>query len=195
MPQQSEGVNLEHLLGALRRRGWVLGVCILLSAGVAYALARHENKRYTASAALAFTSDPLSQQISGVAPSAANAGSVLAQQATDVELVRLGDTAAKTAAAIGHGLNAREVAHSLEIAPAGESGVVTLTATAGSASLASAIADTYGRVFVSEQQASRSAYLASALRSVHRQLGRLSHSQQVGPDGLALQTRIQTLNL
>jgi polysaccharide biosynthesis transport protein len=195
MEQQSEGLDLERASGVLRRRGWLVVVCVLLCAAAAYGLAERETKRYTATASIAFTNDPLKQQVSGLPPVGSSAGSVLAQQANDVEAVRLGDTAAKTAAELGGPVSEREVARSVSVAAAGESGIVTVTASAATPKLASSIANTYVRVFTKEQQAGHEAYLRSALASVHRQLSALSHRQQTGADGLQLQNRAQTLRL
>ena len=195
MEQHSEGLDLQRALAALRRRGWIVLACVVVCASAAFALAKRETKRYSSTASIAFTSNPLNQQIAGLTSTGGANGNLLAQQANDVELVRLGDTATKTAAALGNGLTGEKVASSISVAPAGESGIVTVTASAGSAAQASAIANTYVQLFVKEDVTARKADLATALRSVNKQLAALTLRQRTGADGLALQNRAQTLRL
>lgn len=192
MQQGSETLNLEEALRVLRRRVPLIVLCVIVVAGAAYAYSKHQTKKYTASASLAFSYSPLSQQIAGLP---ANSGNLLAQQASNLELVRLGDMAAKTANKLGHGLTEEEIADSLSISGEGESSVVDVSATATSPQLAAAIANTYTRQFLSEQQSANQQYFKSALTLVNRQLAKLSRSQRIGPDGLALQDRAQTLGL
>ena len=103
--------------------------------------------------------------------------------------------AARTAALLGGGLTAERVAASVSVAGRGESNVVEVGVQASSPVLAARIANTYVRQFVREQQASNRVYYRSALALVRRQLAALSPKQRVGPDGLALQDRAQTLGL
>jgi capsular exopolysaccharide synthesis family protein len=118
-----------------------------------------------------------------------------AQQASNVELVKGGDTAAKTARLLGDGLTAEQVAGSLGVKGQGESSVVDVSAAATSPVLAAAIANTYSRQFVNEQQSANRQYFKSALALVNKQLAALSPKQRVGPDGVELQDRAQTLGL
>lgn len=194
-PQQpSEGFDLAAALAALQRRALLIIACVALAGLAAFALSRAQSKTYQASATLAFSENPLSQQIAGLPPTG-NAVSALEQQASNVEIVKLGDTAARTAQLLGAGLTAQSVAADLSVSGQGESGVVTVTARAGSPTLAAAIANTYTRQFVSEQSALNRGYYTSALALVRRQLAALSPGQRVGQDGLALQDRVQTLTL
>jgi capsular exopolysaccharide synthesis family protein len=191
--QDSEGLSLEQFLGVLRRRLPLIALCVIIAAGVAYGVSKHKTKKYTATASLTFSINSLSQQIAGL--SATTGTSLLAQQASDLELVKLGDMAAKTASRLGHGLTAEKVAKGLSIQGQGESGVVDVSATATSPALAAAIADTYTNQFVKEQEIANRQYFQSALALVKKQLEALSPAQRVGGDGLALQNRAQTLGL
>jgi len=193
--QDSETLNLEQALRILRRRVPLIVLCVVVVAGAAYGYSKHQTKKYTATASLAFSTNSLSQQIAGLPSGGSSASSVLAQQASNVELVRLGDMAAKTASQLGGGLTADKVAGSLSIAGEGESSVVGVSATATSPPLAAAIANTYTRLFVKEQQSTNKQYFKSALALVHKQLGELSPKQRIGVDGVELQNRAQTLGL
>jgi succinoglycan biosynthesis transport protein ExoP len=190
--QGSDGIDLEQAIRILRHRGPLIALCVVVVAGAAYLYSKHETKKYTAVASVAFSSNPLSEQIAGLQTPT---GNQLVQQAGNLELVRLGDMAAKTATQLGHGLTEEKVAGSLSISGAGESGVVDVSVTDTSPAFAAAIANTYVRQFVKEQQSVNRQYLKSALALVNKQLEALSPAQRLGPDGLNLQDRAQTLRL
>src|ERR1700733_11441994 len=105
MDSEQTSLSFEQLLGILRRRAsWIL-LCVVLVAGAAYGFSKRETKKYTATAALTFSNNSLSQQIAGLSP-AGSSNDPLAQQDSNLELVRVGDMAAKTASLLGHGLTA-----------------------------------------------------------------------------------------
>jgi capsular exopolysaccharide synthesis family protein len=191
--QSPDTLTFADALGVLRRRLPLIALCTVIVVAAAYGYSKHETKMYTASASLLFLNNPLNQQIAGLPP--ASTGNLLAQQASNLELVRLGDMAARTAGVLGHGLTAEKVAGALSIAGQGESSVVGVSATATSPTLAAAIANTYTREFVTEQQTANRQYFRSALALVNGQLAGLPPAQRFGPDGLALQNRAQTLHL
>jgi len=169
-------------------------LCFVLAAGAAYGFSKHQTKKYTATASVVFGSNSLTQQIAGLSTSGGS-GSSLAQQASSFELVKGGDTAAKTATVLGQGLTVEKVAGSLSIGEQKESNVVDVSATVTSPALAAAIANTYVSQFVKEQQIANRQYLRSALKHVNKQLAGLSPQQRVGQDGLGLQDRAQSLRL
>jgi polysaccharide biosynthesis transport protein len=196
MDTEWTGLSIEQTLSFLRRRGFWIVLCTVLVAGLAYGLSKRETKKYTATAAIAFNSSPLAQQIAGLSSSAgASNSSVLSQQDSNLELVKLGDMTAKTASLLGHGLTEAKVSSSLKISTRGESSIVEVAATSISPKLAAAIANTYVNQFVKGQQNANRQFLKSALALVNRQLARLSRVQRFGPDGLDLQNRAHTLSL
>lgn len=195
MQQNSEGLSLEQILDFVRRRLPLILVCVVVVAGAAFAFSKRQTREYTASSSLVFSDGSLSRQIAGLPASVSSGSSLLAQQANDLELVRGGGTAAKTASAIGHGLSPLRVAASLEISGHSESGVVTISSTTTSPVLAAKIANTYAHLFVSEQQEANSQYFKAALALVHRELAHLSPAARVGAGGVQLQDRAQTLSL
>jgi polysaccharide biosynthesis transport protein len=190
-PEQA-GLSTELFLGVIRRRAVWIMLCVVVGTGAAYAYSKQKTKMYTATAAVTFNTDPLAEQIAGLSGGGASS-SLLAQQTSDRELVRLGDVAAKTADQLGHGLTGETVASSLSVGGQAESNIVSVAATAASPVLAADIANTYVRRFVREQQRTNRAFFRSALSLVNRQLAALSPAQRIGPDGLALQDRAQTL--
>jgi polysaccharide biosynthesis transport protein len=193
MDTEQTNLSLEQALSILRRRaGWIL-LCFVLAAGATYGFSKHQIKKYTATASLNFSDNSLSQEIAGLPTS--NASTTLAQQATDLELVRGGDAAAKTATLLRHGLTAEKVAGSLSVGAQGESSVVDVSATSTSPILAADIANTYTHQFVQEQKSANRQYFKSALGLVNKQLAGLSRQQRAGVDGLNLQQRAQELGL
>lgn len=193
MDTEQTNQGLELAVGALRRRApWIL-LCLVLVTGAAYALSRREPKKYTATASLVFNDSQTNQQAAGL-----QAVSVNNQQAienTNLKLVQLGDMAEKTATRLAQGLTREEVREDLGISAQGESNVVNVAATAGSPTLAAAIANTYANQFVSEQQESNHRYYASALALVNKQLAALSPAQRASASGLALEGRAQSLGV
>ena len=196
MRQGSETLNLEQVLHVLRRRAPWMVLCFVLVTGATYGFSKHQAEKYTATASLNFSNNSLSQQLAGLsAGSSSSSSSLAAQQARDLELVRGGDTAAKTAKLLGHGLTAEKVSEHLSIAGQEESGAIDVSAAATSPVLAAEIANTYTSQFVKEQQSANRQYFKSALAVVQKQLAALSRTQRLGVDGLNLQNRLQTLSL
>jgi capsular exopolysaccharide synthesis family protein len=192
--QGSEALNIKQALGILRRRALLIALCAIVVAGAAFGFSKLQAKQYTATASIAFSTSPLSQQIAGL-PTVSSGSTLLAQEASDLESVRLGNSAAKTAALLGHGLTEQKVSASIGVTSQGESGVVSVTAKSASPALAAGIANTYTQQFVQEQKSVNQHYYKSALALVHRQLDALSPQQRIGSDGLDLQDRAQTLVL
>lgn len=194
MDSELTGLSTRQFLGVLRRRAsWIL-LCLIVGTVAAYGYSKHEIKKYTATAAVAFDTNPLDQQIAGLT-TGNNGASLLAQQTGNLERVSLGGAAAKTALTLGHGLTAAKVKSSVSVGGKAESNVATVAATSTSPRLAAAIANSYVNAFVVEQQKSNREFLKSALALVKRQLAALPLAQRVGPDGLDLQNRAHTLSL
>jgi capsular exopolysaccharide synthesis family protein len=197
MDTEQSGLSLEQVGGILRRRGYWILLCCILAAGAAYGLSKREPKKYTASAAVAFNTNSLGQEIAGL-PSAnfSNSSSLAAQENSNIDLLKgSGETAIKTARTVGNGVTAQEVASSISVTGQGESSVVGVSATTGSPDLAAAIANAYVRQFVREQQSTNRAFFNSALAVVNRQLAKLRPAERFGADGLDLQNRAHTLSL
>ncbi len=193
MQDGHEEINVDRVMGTLRRRApWVL-LCVLLAAGAAFALSKLETKHYTATASLVFGDNQINQQIAGLQSSDAN--NLQSQQATNLQLVRLGDMAAQTASQLDHGLTKKKVQDSLNISGVGNTNIVKVAATSTSPELAAAVANTYAKQFINRQQSSSHQYASSALALVQKQLAALSPEQRSGPSGQALQDRAVSLSI
>jgi polysaccharide biosynthesis transport protein len=190
---RNEPFDSRQMLAILRRRWWLIALCVLVVGAAAFAYSRQQTKEYTATASLSFSNSSLSQQVAGLAPT--STVNQITQQASNIELVRLGDMAAKTAEQVGEGLTEREVAKSVEVSGQGESSVVAVSATSASPERAAAIANAYSAAFVAEQKAANKRFFSNALRLVEKQLKKLPKPQRFGQAAVALQNRKQTLQL
>jgi capsular exopolysaccharide synthesis family protein len=193
MDAEQTNQSLELALGGLRRRApWIL-LCLVLVTGAAYGFSKREQKKYTATASLVFNDSQANQQAAGL--QAVSVNNQQAQENTNLKLVQLGDMAEKTASRLGQGQTKEKIKEALSISALGESNVVNVAATAASPTLAAAIANTYAKRFVFEQQESNHKYYASALALVSKQLGALTPAERAGTSGLALESRAQSLGV
>ncbi len=193
MEVEQGNLDLEWIMGVLRRRGFVILLFVLLTSGAAYGFSKHQTKRYTATASLVFNNSQLSQQLAGLP--AASSSNQQALQNTNLRLVELGDMAAKTATLLGQGLTEEDVNASVSVGAQGESNIVEVSATRTSPLLAAAIANTYSAQFVKEQQSANHQYYRSALALVDRQLAALTPHERLGTAALALENRAQSLGV
>jgi succinoglycan biosynthesis transport protein ExoP len=192
-PEQTT-LSIEQVLGVFRRRGpWIL-LCVVLAAAAAYGYSKHKTKKYTATAALAFSNNSLSQQIAGLS-NGSSVASQAQQVASNLELVKVGDTSVKTANLLGHGLTAEKVSTSLTVGAQGETNVIVVSATSVSPVFAAVIANTYVNQFVKGQQVANRRLFRSALALVNKQLASMPPALRFGTDGLDLQERAHTLGL
>jgi succinoglycan biosynthesis transport protein ExoP len=190
--QDSDELNIARGLGLLRRRGLWIVLCLALAGVAAFGFSKRQTKKYTATASIVFNSSQLSQEIAGLS---STSNDLLLQQANNLELLHLGDLTVKTAQILGHGLTVSEVSSSLSIEGQTESSIASVAATNASPRLAAGIANTYARQFVKEQRTANRRYFKSALTVVEKQLAALSPQQKAGASSLALQDRLQSLQL
>jgi Mrp family chromosome partitioning ATPase/capsular polysaccharide biosynthesis protein len=190
---QGDSIDFAQAIRILRRRLPLVVLCVVVVAAAAFAYSKSQPSEYTATASLVFDSGGLSQQVAGLAP--ATTVNQITKQASNIELVRLGDMAAKTAAKLGNGLTRANVEKKVSVSGQGESSVVGISATSTSPALSAAIANTYGRQFVKEQQKANKKFFRHALSLVQKQLEQLPQEQQFGQAAVALQNRAQTLQL
>lgn len=196
MQQESPAFNLERALGLLRHRLPLVALCVVVVAGAAFGFSKHQTKKYTASVSLDFEANSFNQQIAGLPTSTPNnSTALLALQASAIERSKSAEAAIKTARLIGHGVTPARVVESLEIGGQGESSIVVISAKTTSPTLSAAIANTYAKQIAAEQQVLNVKKYKAALAIVRKQIAALSPAQRVGPDGLDLQNRAQTLSL
>ena len=194
MDSERANVSFEQVLVIMRRRALWIMLCFALVAVLAYGFSRYQTKKYTATASLVFNNSQTNQQAAGL-QAIGSGGSQLPQQNTNLKLVQLGDMAAKTAGRLGAGLTEEKVREDLSVSAQGESNVVDVSATATNPVFAADIANTYSKLFVTEQENANHAYYASALKLVNKQLEALASKQKLSPSGIALAGRAQSLGV
>lgn len=190
--ESEQTLDLRQLVVMLRRRAPVIALCVVLVTGGVYVLSKYGTKKYKATASLVFNNDQLSSQVAGLAASGVDPTS---QQSANMQLVKLGPAATETAAKIGGGLTASKVKNSLTVSGPTDTTVVNVTATWTSPKMAARIANTYANQFISDQRSASQQYYSSAQTLLETQLAALSPEQRVGPRGVALQDRIESLTI
>src|ERR1700733_11358218 len=104
------GLDLERALVVLRRRWWVILVITFVVGGTSFALSEHQQKQYTATAAVLFEDSQLNQQASGLQIVDTSPTQDPTVMATDVQLLtQESGLAGATARLVGHGLPAADV--------------------------------------------------------------------------------------
>jgi Mrp family chromosome partitioning ATPase/capsular polysaccharide biosynthesis protein len=185
-------LNVDRALSFLRRRGIWIVICMAMAGLAAYGISKSQEKKYTASAAVIFNEDQLTREIAGLPTTATN---VLLQQASNLELLDLGNLATKTAAKVGHGLTERDVEEVVSINGSTESNIASVSVTDASAPLAAKIANAYAKLFVAEQGRASSEYFKLALKLVQKQIAALRPGERNGTAGVDLFARAHSLAL
>ena len=193
MNTAESGLSFEQALAVLRRRAPAILLCFIVATGAAFGFSKLQTKKYTATASLLFTNNQLSQAVAGLQAVSPSSSSQQSLQDTNVQLVQIGDMAEKSAAQLGGGLTKQTVKAALSIAAQGDTNLVNVAATTTSPLSAAALANTYSKIFVSEQENADHQYYVSALAAVNQQLAQLSSSARSGAQGVALQDRAQSL--
>ena len=177
----------------LWRRGPIVLVCVLITAGSAYAFARRQTEQYQATASLLFSGDEVGPLVSGLGGTPQPP--TQSQLDTNVQLVGVGDIAAKTAAQFGRAWSAHRVKSAISVSASSDTSIVDVTATAPKPAVAQILANTYAKTFVAEQQQRQQTQIAAAEQLVSSQFNSLSHVQRAGAQGLALVDREQSLQI
>ncbi len=193
-PGSAPAASLEQVISVLRRRWLVIALCAVVATGGAIAITAGQRESFTASASLLFSGSQLDEQVAGLS-SGGGAVEAKTQQDTDVKLLELGPTRARTARQLGGGLTATSVGEAVSIVPAGESDLVEVQASGATAALAARLANVYARTFVKDTLTQSRGYYVNALRVIDRQLAALPSAQRGGPQGLDLRDRAQSLGI
>ena len=189
-------IDLEHVLGVLRRRWWVIVLLAVVGCAAAFAFSKLQHKRYTATASVLFSNQALQQQAAGLPVVQTSPNQDPQIMATNVQLLTSQSGVARaTAREVGHGLTAAGVSSAISVSQSGQTSVANVSATSSSPALAAAIANGYVRQFISGQRAQQQRSVAQALALVDRQIKGMSAQQLAGAAGLALLDRADSLRV
>jgi polysaccharide biosynthesis transport protein len=186
-----ETIQSVRVLEMLRRRIWIVVPCLVIGAAAAFAKAESEPLRYSATAALLFQQDDLSQQLFGY-PTSSTIDPTTAD-ATYVELAQ--QPAVSIAVARVLGIPAHRVVSEVTVGEAGTSDVVNITVTDPSPGLATRIANSYAEQFVVYRQNAQRAQILQAADQLQRQITLLSGTQTGRSQLHDLETRLAQLKV
>lgn len=197
LPTRSEGLDLEQLVGILRRRWWVIALMAVLVGASTLAISAVQQKEYTATASVLFQNQQVNQlQASGLQATAATPSQDPQAMATNIQLLTqqagIADATAKT---VGHGLTAASVARSLSVSQQDQTNIANVSATTSDPSLAAMVANTYVAQFIASQSRQQRATIQQGLDLVERQIAALSPQQLAGASGQALLDRAESLRV
>jgi polysaccharide biosynthesis transport protein len=178
----------------LRRRIGVVLICALLVPAAALAFSLSQEKQYSAAASLLFRDPQLDQKFSG-APVFPPSNDPAREAATNAKLASLEVVAARTSKALGGKVPAGEITGKIAVAPAGQSDVVTITATDHDPVFAAKLANTFAEQFIAFRRDADRSKISAARQLVTDQLKRLSSAEAAGPQGTALRQRGEQLQI
>jgi len=166
---------------------------VIVTAGAAFAVSKHERKQYTASASVLFNDTQLDQVAAGL-PTTATANPQ-ADTDTNLKLAELPRIAAATASIVGRGLTNSDISADVTVEQEGDTNLASISATAASPSLAADIANAYAAQLIAYRQSTDRSYYANALTALNLQFQALTPAQQNGAQGAALKDRASSLRI
>ena len=190
------GSTFHGLLSALRRRVWVIVLCMVLAPAAAYAISKSQTKEYTAAAQLLFKDSSLQQQLAGSTPSVPQAtGDFTVEKATNVRLITLRRVADATAKQVGGGLTGSDVAGKITVDPSGDSNLASVKATDPSPAAAARLANVFAAEYIDFRKQSDRAAILQARKLLQSQLNATPLGQQTSgnPDFRNLKQQIASL--
>jgi succinoglycan biosynthesis transport protein ExoP len=182
------------VLRMLRRRIGVVLLCVVLVPAAALAFSLSQQKQYSATASLLFRDPQLDQKLFGstVFPPSNDPAR---EAATNAKLASLDVVSTRTAKALGGKLAAGDIAAEITVAPAGQSDVVSITATDPDPVFAAKLANVFAQQFIAFRRDADRSKIAFAQQLVTQQLKRLTTTERSGPQGTALQQRGEQLQI
>jgi capsular exopolysaccharide synthesis family protein len=191
--EERKAMNLESTLAVLRARIVLIVLCFVLVAGSAFAFSKLQTKEYTATAKLLFRDPGLDQQAAGVP--ATGSRDPQRETATNVNLVKLGSVAERTAEKLGHGLSPASVLSSVTVGAEGATDIAAVAATTNNPRQAAALANTFTEEFIATRREIDQAQVLGARRLVERQLTELTPRERDGIRGQSLVDRSESLRI
>jgi capsular exopolysaccharide synthesis family protein len=193
VPSSEGDLDLLGTLRVFRRRAPLIAMCVILTAGAAFALSKAQHNRYTATAQVLFRDAQLDQQAAGL--QVVNQSNPQPQTDTNLKLATLPRVAAETAAAIGHGLTKQDVSNAISVTQVSDTDLARVSATWTSPTRAAQIANVYAQNVIADRQRADAHYYANALEAVGLQFKALTAAQQRGVEGADLKDRANSLQI
>jgi succinoglycan biosynthesis transport protein ExoP len=187
-----EGLSLQHLIRRLRRRWIVIAACTILTPIAAFVYSSTQPDEYQASSTLLFRASNPAMELfpDRGTPVAADPTRTAA---TNVGLVSLNTVSDRTSRRLKGAVSPAAVAASITVSSAGESDLVSVTATADRAVLASRLANTFASEYIAfRRDADRRQILVGRDRARLR-LAELTDAERASAQGRELQREVGQL--
>jgi capsular exopolysaccharide synthesis family protein len=181
----------KRLIVIARRRLWIILPCIFIGGLGAFAEAKSQTPKYSATAALLFQQNTLSQQLFGYSGSPVIDPTTL--NATNLSLVTQPAVALATARALG--VSQGRVSGEVSASAVGSSNVVDVTATDASPAYAATMANAYVNRFIAYRVHADRAQVIQATVQLERQIARLRQVNGRANQIANLQTRLSQLEV
>lgn len=178
----------------LRRRAGLILLCVVITAAAAVGFSLFQQKQYSAAASLLFRDPGFAQSLFGN-DAASTSPDPSREAATNQELVGLEVVAARTSKALEGRLSPSQVSGMVEVSSNGESDVVAVTATDASPALATKVANTFSRQFISFRADTDQSKLLEAKLLADREFRNLPPDQQQGIRGGSLARAAEKLGV
>src|SRR3954467_3378776 len=193
--QQREDIGAPlAVMRVLRRRIGVVLICALLVPAAALVFSLSQQKQYSATASLLFRDPQLDQKFSG-SPIFAPSSDPTREAATNVKLASLEVIAARTSKALSGKIAPGEITGKIAVAPAGQSDVVSITATDPDPAFAAKLSNLFAQQFIAFRRDADRSKISAAQELVKEQIKRLSSSEQSGSQGAALRRGNEQLQI
>lgn len=153
----------------LREQGWLIGLCVLISAAVAVAYAETRPRDYQAAARLLLQQD---NPASVVAGTPATFTDPVRQAATDQQLATSGAVASRVAKQLHLGARAASALGGASAAISADSNVLTITDTSRNPKLAARVANGFAEQYIAFRAETSRRRLGQAIHSLERKVAR-----------------------
>lgn len=186
------GTELESTLAVLRRRIGLILLCVAAASAGALGISMLQQKEYSASASLLFRNPGFAGDLFGTG--VAESPNPTREAATNETLLRLEVVAARTAKRL-EGLTPEAVTSMVSVSVAGESDVVSVTATSPQPAQARRIANMFAHQFIAFRADADRSKLLKAQHLAEREYERLPPSERFGVRGRSLSRAAEKLGV
>jgi len=191
-PHATDDGALEQGLRILRRRKWIVIQALIVVPAIALGLSLMQENQYTATASLLFRQAPEGLLSEGGTNSFIDPAR---ESATNEELVTLPVVADRAAKEIGDGVTGDQVLSSVSVDTGGDSDLAQISATTDSPELSAEMANAYGEAYIEFRRTADQSQVQSAIERVESSLAELTPAQQTSARAIALNDRIEQLQL
>jgi tyrosine-protein kinase len=185
----------ERVLHIMRRNMKLIVLCLVLVPIAAYVVSKLQEKQYATTASLLFRDPGLDEKLFGAGLTPTESDPERNAQ-TNQQLVSLKSVCDRTSKALAQpGFDADRVCSAVEVAPAGQSDIINITATDPSPAFAARLANTFAGEYIAFRREADRAKVREAEELVQARLDSLSEEEQVGDEGQDLQEQARRLEI